>query len=330
MFLQLSHGELVMKTSNKQKGWGTLCLLVMMLMISACSEQKRSQLTERATESGLDQTQQFDYFSEECVSGYRSGIVNGQDVKQTDADANRSILLIWEDDKGQQSICSSTLVDQQTLLTAAHCVKNAVKMQAVFYTDITCSSGYKRSEHTIMVDKTAYHPDFKFDLKSNDVLDENPDLALVHLVRSAPAHFPIFQITTKPEELTSDLYLYGYGITGTFKQDSMMLRKGKVLRKDLDGEDNSFFINNNLFFGQKNSPGLCSGDSGGAILMDDNGEYVIASVNSEVFTDQSDLSGDLCNNGAKTVLVYPYLDSWIIPTMAAWNAAPKIKNPNPN
>ncbi|MES2801442.1 MAG: trypsin-like serine protease [Bdellovibrionota bacterium] len=306
-----------MGTSSKQKGWGTLSLLIMVVMISACAEKKK---TAQATGSDLGQEQGegFDYFSEECNPGQRAGIVNGAVVKQTDADSNRSVLLIWEDKKGEQHLCSSSLIDNQTLLTAAHCVNEAVKMQAVFYTDVSCGSGYKRTQHSIPIDKMIFHPDYKTDITNLSVIDENIDLGLVHLSRPAPADFPIFKISKNPEVLTSELYLYGFGITGTFSKDSMLLRKAIVQRQFDDGEPNSFFINNALIFGQKDGPGLCSGDSGGAVLMDDNGELVIASVNSEVFTGADDSSGDLCNNGAKTIVVYHYLESWIIPTLAKW------------
>lgn len=308
-----------MKTSDKQMGWGTLCLLMMVVMISACAEQKR---TAQATDSDL-QERGFDYFSAECNPGQRAGIVNGEVVKQTDPDSNRSVLLIWEDKKGEQHLCSSSLIDNQTLLTAAHCVNDAVKMQAVFYTDVSCGSGYKRTQHAIPVDKMVFHPDYKSDLTNTSVIDENIDLGLVHLSRPAPASFPIFRISTSPELLTSELFLYGFGITGTFQKDSLLLRKATVKRKFDDGEPNSYFINKGLIFGQKDGPGLCSGDSGGAVLMDDNGELVIASVNSEVFIDADDKSGDLCNNGARTVVVYHYLDSWIVPTMAQWGQSLK-------
>jgi len=307
-----------MGTSGKQKGWGTLSLLIMVVMISACAEQKRAQ----ATDSDL-QEQGFDYFSEECNPGQRTGIVNGEVVKQTDPDANRSVLLIWEDKKGEQHLCSSSLIDNQTLLTAAHCVNDAVKMQAVFYTDVSCGSGYKRTQHAIPVDKMIFHPEYKDIVEGSTVLDDNNDLGLVHLSRPAPASFPIFRISATPETLASELFLYGFGITGTFQKDSLLLRKATVKRKFDDGNPNSFFINKNLIFGQKDGPGLCSGDSGGAVLMDDNGELVIASVNSEVFTEADDTTGDLCNNGARTVVVHHYIDSWILPTMAQWGQSLK-------
>lgn len=309
-----------MITSKKQMGWGTLCLLLMVVMISACAEKKK---TAQVADSDLGNIQEFDYFSQECNPGQRAGIVNGQVVKQTDADANSSVLLIWEDKKGEQHLCSSSLIDNQTLLTAAHCVNEAVKMQAVFYTDVSCGSGYRRSLHAINVDKMIFHPDYQTDIKNLSVIDENIDLGLVHLSRPAPENFPIYRISKSPETLTSEIYLYGFGITGTFSKDSMLLRKATVQRKFEDGEPNSYFINKALIFGQKDGPGLCSGDSGGAALMDDNGELVIAAVNSEVFTDADDATGDLCNNGAKTVVVYHYLDSWILPTMAQWGQSLK-------
>lgn len=309
-----------MKTSNKQMGWGTLCLLVMVVMISACAEKKK---TAQATGSDLT-IQEFDYFSNECQTGERAAITNGEVVKQTDPDATRSVLLIWEDKNGEQHLCSSSLIDSQTLLTAAHCVNEAVKMQAVFYTDVTCSSGYKRTQHAIPVDKMIFHTDYKSVSSDTGVLDENPDLGLVHLSRPAPANFRIYRITKAPEAITTEnLYIYGYGITGTFNHDSLLLRKGVVKRKNSADDNAAFFLNNGLFFRQKDSSGVCSGDSGGAVLMDDNGELVIASVNSEVFMEQTENSKDICNDWAKTVVVHYYLESWIIPTMAQWGQAPK-------
>ena len=309
-----------MGTSNKLMGWGTLSLLIMVVMISACAEKKK---TARATDSDLPTVQEFDYFSQECNAGERAGIVRGEVVKPTDADSNRSVLLIWEDKKGEQHLCSSSLIDNQTLLTAAHCVNEAVKMQAIFYTDVTCGSGYKRTQHAITVDKMVFHPEYKGISKDLTVFDDNQDLGLVHLSRPAPANFPIFRISMNPKELTSDLYIYGYGITGTFNHDSLLLRKATVKRRTADNKDITYFINQGLLWDQTEGPGLCSGDSGGAVLMDDNGELVIASVNSEVFMSSEDTTNDLCNYGAKTVVVHHYLDSWIIPAMAQWGQAPK-------
>ena len=301
---------LVMKTSIKQKGWGTLSLLIMVVMISACADVKKP---AHATESG------FDYFSQECNPGRRSGIVGGRAVQAYEADSNRSVLLIWEDAKGQQHLCSSTLIADQTLLTAAHCVNEAVKMQAVFYTDVTCDSGYTRSQHAIPVDKMVYHPEYKSDISQLSVFDENIDLALVHLSRKAPERFPIFKISTNPEQLTSDLFLYGYGITGTFEEDPMLLRKTVVKRTDANNDSNLWFNSKALFIDQQAGAGVCSGDSGGAGLMEDNGELVVVSVNSEVFNgNEFDTSRDLCRRHSKSIVVYHYLNSWIVPTMAQW------------
>lgn len=306
-----------MKTSGKQKGWGTLCLLIMVVMISACAE-KKSTVAAHATESG------FDYFTEQCNPGHRSGIVGGKTVQAYDADSNRSVLLIWEDAKGGQHLCSSTLIADQTLLTAAHCVNEAVKMQAVFYTDVTCDSGYQRSQHAIPVDKMVFHPEYNTDISALGVFDENVDLALVHLSRKAPQRYPFFKISTNPEELTSDVYLYGYGVTGTFEKDPMLLRKTVIPRIDAEEKSNIFFSSKALFFDQKIGTGVCSGDSGGAGLMNDNGELVIVSVNSEVFSDDpSSDSKDLCRLYSKSIVVYHYLNSWIIPTMAQWGQSLK-------
>lgn len=305
-----------MKSSSKQKGWGTLNLLLMVVMISACAEKKNP---ARAPESRFGQnSSESDYFSIECHPGQRSGIVGGQAVRASDADSNRSILLIWEDANGQQSLCSATLIADQTLLTAAHCVNEAVKMQAVFYSDVSCESGYRRSQHSIAVDQMTAHPDYNTDIQSLNVLDENIDLALVHLAEKAPERFQIFRISKNPEDLTSNVFLYGFGATGTSKSDTMLLRKTVVERANI------FFTNKALFFDQEDKTGVCSGDSGGAGLMEENGELVIASVNSEVFNgDITDSSTDLCNRNAKSIVVHHYLESWVIPTLAQWGQSLK-------
>lgn len=293
-----------MGTSKLHKGWGTFKLNISMYvflgMVSSCAENKTSVRELEPT---------FDFFTEECVPA--SSIVGGEFVRPADLDSRNSVLLIWKDQKGGQGLCSSTLISERTLLTAAHCVNEAVQIQAVFYTDTSCRNGYRRSQHAIVAQEFKSHPEYVSDIKKLKFIDENPDVALVHLSKPAPAYYPIFRIHNSPETLTSDIFLYGYGVTSALTQDSMLLRKTTVLRQNI------FFTNKAVFFDQENRTGVCRGDSGGAGLMDENGELVVASVNSEVVA-KSIVEDDYCNGYSKSIVVHHYKD-WIQSIMNQWN-----------
>jgi hypothetical protein len=144
-------------------------------------------------------------------------------------------------------------------------------------------------------------------------LDENPDLALVKLEKNAPIHYPIFKISESPETLTSGFTLYGFGITGLDNNDHNILRKTEISRDDV------FFTNKAVFFDQRKLKGICSGDSGGAgLVLNENNELVIASVNSMVFAPEAYSTPDLCHVYSKSVIVHHYLP-WIQSFMNHWN-----------
>lgn len=294
-----------MGASKLHKGWGIIFVVSMATWLSSCAK----------TESIAHDQPTFDFFSDECIDKERAGIagiVGGKTVQPYSADSDKSVLLTFKTRDGGQGICSATLISERTLLTAAHCVNEAAQMQAIFYTDITCSSGYRRSEHAIVADQFIYHPSYD---SSEDIsaFDENPDVAVVHLSQAAPNSYPVFKISDNPEVSQSDYYMYGYGVTGTGKRDSALLRSAIVKRENVSYQDKA------VFFGQYNSSGVCNGDSGGAGLIYENEELVIASVNSLVFKlDPLDKTEDYCNRYSKSVIVHHY-KNWISSTMSKWD-----------
>lgn len=290
-----------MGKSKLNKGWGTFVTLALITAVSSCSESKKP---------GRELAPTFDYFAEECNPATRNEIVGGKAVQLYDTDSNRSVLLISKTSDGSQSLCSATKISDRVLLTAAHCVNEAAQLQAVFYTDVTCGSGYRRSQHAIPAAKFIFHPQYKPGTNMA-VLEENPDLALVLLAEDSPKYYPAMRIHESPENLNSDIYLYGFGISGTFHSDQLRMRKAIVKHAD------TLFTNKAVFFDQEGKPGVCNGDSGGAGLMLDQGEYFIASVNAMVFRSELDVTDDLCNRMSKSVIVHHYR-SWIENIMSAW------------
>lgn len=292
--------------SKQRMGWGTLILLASGLIFSSCSQSK---------DQGQELDPTYDFFSEQCVPSKSqiSGIIDGSKVYHFEADSRKAVMLIIQNHNGKQGVCTSTLISDSVLLTAGHCIEDAAKVQAIFYTDVTCSSGYKRNVHAILAREFKLHDRFSTHVellkrKSFPATEENPDLALVYLERSAPANYPIFKIHDRPEYIQSDLYLYGYGVTGSNENDMLTLRKTIVERKNLG------WAATNLIIDQENKSGICKGDSGGAGLMKENGEYVIAAVNSFVKGPKD----DECNGVSSLVIVHNYKD-WIQSTMANWN-----------
>ncbi|MFN3454449.1 MAG: trypsin-like serine protease [Pseudobdellovibrio sp.] len=292
--------------------WGTLkIVLALVLVFSSCSLR-----INKAQET------KDDFINQDCISAASSShIIQGQKIGISNPDNRNAVLLISDvvrfDEKTktykkQQAHCTATPISSNVLLTAAHCVKSAVKISASFYPTITCSSGYSFTNHTIVARDFTYHPLYDDSEDLNNTWDENPDLALIRLDQNIPSQYPIFKIANVSEISASDLYLYGFGKTGTFdKGEIPYLRRAVVDRRNLG------LSGNNLIIDQQNKPGVCNGDSGGAGLMQHNNELVIIGVNSFVYNTKNTM--DSCNGSSSLVLAYSYIN-WINETMQKWGS----------
>jgi secreted trypsin-like serine protease len=73
----------------------------------------------------------------------------------------------------------------------------------------------------------------------------------------------------------------------------------------------------NITFNQKDKKGVCSGDSGGAIFVESQGELKILAVTSIVIsnTDKASESKDICH-GSNRAMYIPAYSQWIKDNMA--------------
>jgi len=200
-----------------------------------------------------------------------SEIVNGSTVAIQDPDSKRAVLLIIRSGDTIKG-CTGSVISNRIILTAAHCVEGANKdaINVVFHPDMSCQSGYNTSKTISSVDY------IKHENYSTEVSGEN-DLALIKLASPVPGNYhPQALFDGKSTPSSDDVLMIGYGVTDSDKEDSLTLRK--VTKSYLK---NTVISGQGITFVQLTS-GVCSGDSGGPLYVQVNGQYKIIGVNSIV------------------------------------------------
>lgn len=238
-----------------------------------------------------------------------NGIVGGDRVLQTAIDANRVVMLFDTDG----AICTAIPIAPDVLLTAAHCTQgNLKKYLAVFYTSLSCESGFdaRNTKVVTTVKEFIIHEDY---IDSASITEMKGDLALVFLTKDIPANYPIYRIAN-PNSVNSSntLKFFGYGAVGYQLRGSGMLRRTELpsTHYRIDQENLKVHVDQSI------GRGVCSGDSGGPGFVEINGELQVLGVNSYVST--TDASKDACKDSAVMVLVDSYRD-WIELKLAARN-----------
>lgn len=290
-------------------------LLLSLVFIISCQKEK----TEiAAVAPPAPPAQQDDGTCEKIKlsDNYTEGtdIIGGSRVLATDPDSKATAMIIaTEKNTGNSFVCTATPITSRTLITAAHCLDRAAKVTAVFYADITCSSGFKFSRDTVRAIDFKYHPDYD----PNTMNSNNPDIGLVHLASDVKEGYPIYKINEAPENLNSELQLYGYGITGSNNTDSTVLRRVKLARNEYTFELRSIVIENN------GVRGICLGDSGGPGLVRVGTELQIASVNSFGYGPRNDVCG-----GRSSLIILHHFKPWITETLDSWGDSVAVVPPS--
>lgn len=246
-----------------------------------------------------------------CISEsdlMKAGIVGGQKVTNADVDSKKVVLLFAEDDEGKMSICTSTPISENVLLTAAHCISK--KHFVVFNSSISCESGFNAQQHIGAVAGAIKHQDW--DENSKSEANTAVDVAIVVLEDRIPLSYRISKIANPAAvDLTSGLIRFiGYGVVDYKAGGSGILRKTEipVSKAKPDVAANVVRID------QSNGHGVCSGDSGGPSLVRVNGEEQILGVNSVVGGTSKET---LCRESAVQTLAYGHI-TWIKQQLAKY------------
>ena len=250
----------------------------------------------------------------------------------------KGIVMVVENDK---FLCTGSLIADNLVLTAAHCVDTALsepgatlqKNLKVYFTsqpECEMASG-AFDQNSVEVIDLKIHPSWN---SSNQSLDGiRGDLALVKLKTSAPKTWKPLKLAKSfvPMDSQSSVVLSGYGLDvsdiNSQGQDPVFLRIAFV--KPLAAEQKLVFTglqnstkvydnqltNEVLFVDQREGQGVCAGDSGGPSLMKDaSGKYVVTGVASFV-TNPKDPKAECGFVAAHTSVVFH--QKWIADTAKA-------------
>lgn len=186
--------------------------------------------------------------------------------------ASHTVVLLNTQNPSSHSRCTGTLISNNVVLTAAHCIpeKN---------TDLwIVTSKYEFA----LLERHAVTKIIKHDLyKTFDRPRENQpnyDLALVQFAGKLPENYTPSKWVTNFHTAETRFWLAvaGYGETKAFAGDSGELRLSRISVYDFNSQNHYFKAD------QGNGFGICKGDSGGPVFIQLNDNYLILGVVSGV------------------------------------------------
>lgn len=227
--------------------------------------------------------------------GSRSQIVGGKLVTATDSIARSVVLIYILPESGIPQTCTGSFITKQHILTAAHCVSDIENMSVTQGLDPMNDSEMK----VFKIKKVLRH--FSYDENKNT--DRN-DIAIITIEENdsviQPVKLPTVDMikdfsSNKPTKLK--LKSLGYGLS----QESSETPDYKLRQVQMKFSSQS--ISNEWMADQETGHGVCFGDSGGPIILQNNGATTIVGVASGV--------QDNCHSKSVFMNVFYYLD-WIV------------------
>ncbi len=189
------------------------------------------------------------------------GIVGGRKVTERDRAARSVVALVSRQNEGQ-ALCTGTIYNESTILTAAHCVDHdPEELLIVFAKQLPGESAKAAPEISIErvrhADSFAQHPKWH----KSETPGEG-DLALIHFPGGLPADAAPVALADQKIELKTGtpVLLVGYGVT------SGLEKKGAGTLRSTESKVNAILSPSQVLTDGR-ARGVCFGDSGGPAFI---------------------------------------------------------------
>lgn len=207
--------------------------------------------------------------AEHFVNLENSDSIVGGEITTLKSPVAKYVVLVIDDDSG--SYCTGTLIKDNVVLTAAHCLGKRANGLTLAFGRNPMSGNYIARRSAAF----AIHPDYK---KANS--QDPHDLALILIEGSAPQSFAPVRIPDNSFPMQGNLAFtaIGYGrVSGKSPQGIGVLRDTQLKVSHITQNQKQFYVN------QDNGKGICNGDSGGPALMRYRGVDYIVGVASAIY-----------------------------------------------
>lgn len=223
-----------------------------------------------------------------------SSIVNGEIVVDQDviSKSTVAIYLKYPDSNRVQNFCTGTIINDDTIVTAAHCMADVAQMfdltvdQLLPRLRIGLGLGLVKSFDDkratwLELRAATVHPDYRIESDALENAEKGiafHDIAIIRLAQKVPAPYKAAKMMASPERLVAGLKLTlaGYGVTrgAPFATPSNELRKTEVVVAKPALNPTQFQYD--VIDGHS----ACSGDSGGPAYLVENGQLTLVGVTS--------------------------------------------------
>lgn len=229
------------------------------------------------------------------LSSNTSSIIGGNDVVPTEISAQSTVILY---DTVKKAVCTGSLIGNNLVLTAAHCLGQDPKKSYVVFT-LNLSKATQQMARPVV--GAIAHPLFA-QVRGRRATDVG-DIALIKYQGTTPTGYRPVNVLPNSSILKNGLptTVVGYGMSDSIRKTGV-----GILRQVSTTISNARFSQTELQLEQRTGRGACHGDSGGPAFIVSNGVYYLWGVTSR---GDQDLK-DQCNTFSVYTNVLAYM-KWI-------------------